>query len=172
MNQTSPVCPNCGQADKTYKVSLLYLESAARFNHRDEGNQPELDELLIDLRSEISSQAAQNQLLSQILQSFSPPPGEKHITRRIHPDTMVIFFSLLALLLLYKIAVSQPAQLPIILILLVGSILAYLLGRKAVVRRYENHVRQEQEENARLETAVTRWTHLYFCSRDKGVFDP
>ncbi len=172
MVNTSPACPHCGETDKTYKISLLYLESAARLHQNQTANQPELDSLLDDLGSESNGQEPRSQLLNQFVRSFAPPLGEKHTTRRIHPDAMVIFFSLFSLLLVYQIAVSQPAQLPIIVILIAGSVLAYLLVRKTVVRRYDASVRKELEENARLDTAVTRWMHLYFCSRDKGVFDP
>ncbi len=176
MAHPSPVCPNCGQADKTYKVSLLYLESAARLKQRQEDNQPELDQLLDDLSPAISSQEDQHQLLAGFARAFSPPEGaasgQKQTFRRVHPDTMIIFFALFSLLIVYQVAVSQPAQLPIIAILLVGGLLAYLLTRKKLVQRFEDRVRREQEENKRLETAMTRWMHLYFCSRDKGVFDP
>jgi hypothetical protein len=172
VTQPSPACPKCGQADKTYKVSLLYLESAARLSHLQEGKQPELDELLFDMASENISQVAQNQLVSRFAQSFSPPPGEKQNTRRIHPDTMIIFFALFSLLLVFQIAISQPTQLPAILILLASSLLAYLLTRKRLLKRFEDRIRLEQEANSRIENAVTRWMHLYFCSRDKAVFNP
>ncbi len=170
MTQSSPACPRCSQADKTYKVSLLYLESAARLNHHQQGDQPELDALLSDLSAETGSQA--NSHLTRFVQHFAPPKGEKRTTRRIHPDSTVIFFALLSMLFIYQVAVSQPSQLPIILILLVGGILAYVLARKSIIKRYEERVRQEKEENTRMETAVTNWMNLYFCSRDQGVFIP
>jgi hypothetical protein len=177
MNNHSPVCPHCGQADKTYKISLLYLESTARLHHHETENQPELDSLLADFHAERGGQDVQNQLLNQFTHSFAPPMDEKSMvvkrgSRRIHPDSMVIFFSLLALLIVFQIATTQPVQLPAIVILVAGSLLAYILARKTIVKRYEANVRKEQEESARAEIAMTRWMNLYFCSRDKGVFDP
>ncbi len=169
---SSPTCPHCGQADKTYKVSLLYLESTARLHQRQAEDQPELDGLLSDLLPANSSSTSQAQLLTRLLHSFTPPSGEKHITRRIHPDAMVIFFGIFLLLLAYRAATTQPGQLPAVLILVCGSALAYLLARKAILRRYEERIRQEQQENERIENAVARWMRLYFCSRDQGVFDP
>ncbi len=169
---SSPACPHCGQADKTYKVSLLYLESTARLHQRQAENQPELDGLLSDLLPANSNSITQTQLLTRLLHSFTPPSGEKHVTRRIHPDAMVTFFGLFLVLLAYRVATTQPGQLPVVLILVFGSALAYLLARKAILRRYEERIRQEQEENARIENAVARWMRLYFCSRDQGVFDP
>ncbi len=169
---TSPTCPHCGQADKVYKVSLLYLESTARLNQRQAENQPELDGLLTDLLPANSNATTQAHLLSRFLRSFTPPSGEKRITRRIHPDTMVICFALFSLLVIYRIATTQPSQLPAILVLVCVSLMAYILARKSVLRRYQDRVRQEQEENARIESAIARWMRLYFCSRDQGVFDP
>ncbi len=168
----SPTCPHCGQADKAYKVSLLYLESTARLYQRQAENQPELDGLLSDLLPADSNAITRPQILTRLLHSFTPPSGEKRLTRRIHPDGMVIFFGLILLILVYQVAMTQPAQLPAVLILICGSVLAYLLARKTVLRRYQARIRQEQEENARIEYAVARWMRLYFCSRDQGVFDP
>jgi hypothetical protein len=153
-------------------VSLLYLESTARLHQRQAENQPELDGLLSDLLPENSNATAQTQLLTRLLRAFTPPSGEKHVTRRVHPDAMVIFFGLFLLLLAYRAATTQPGQLPAILILVCGSALAYLLARKAILRRYQERIRQEQEENARVENAVARWMRLYFCCRDQGIFDP
>ncbi len=168
----SPTCPHCGQAGKSYKVSLLYLESTARLHQRQAENQPELDGVISDLLPANSSPTAQAQLLNRLLHSFTPPSGEKRMTRRIHPDMMVAFFGLFLLLLIYQIATTQPGQLPAALILAFGGVLVYLLARKTVLRRYQERIRQEQEENARIENAVARWMRLYFCSRDQGVFDP
>ncbi len=169
---SSPTCPHCGQADKTYKVSLLYLESTARLYQRQAENQPELDGLLSDLLPANAHSITQAQLITRFLHSFTPPSGEKHVTRRVHPDAMVAFFGLFLLLLAYRAATTQPGQLPVILILICGSALAYLLARNAILKRYQERIRQEQEESARVENAVARWMRLYFCSRDQGVFDP
>lgn len=172
MTQTPPACPHCGQADKTYKVTLLYLEITTRLQQGQAADQPELDNLLKDLDAVDCDLDTQNKLLSRLVRSLEPPKGETHTTRRAHPDSMVIFFSLLALLFVFQIAITRSPQLPFIVILLVGSILAYLLARKTIIGRYDSAVRKEREENERVESAISRWMGLYLCSRDKGIFDP
>jgi hypothetical protein len=173
MPNSDLACPHCKQSDKTYKVSFLYVESTARLNHRQVENQPELDGLLADLLDGSGGPRAQTQFLTRLAQALTPPQGEaRRAARRVHPDAMVIFFTLLSSLIVYKVATTQAGQLPIILALLAGGILAYLLARKQVVRRYEEKARQEHAAQARLENAVSRWMHLYFCSRDRGVFLP
>lgn len=172
MTSNAPACPHCKQADKTYKVSLLFLESTARLHQHQVDNQPELDGLLADLFDGRDSPVSQAQFLSRLSQTLTPPGGEKHTTRRIHPDSLVIFFTLLSSLIVYKVSTSKPDQLPIILMLLGGSILVYLIARKSVVRRYEEKIRQEKDENLRVENAISHWMRLYFCSRDQGVFVP
>lgn len=171
MSLSIPGCPCCRRSDKTYKVSLLYLEASARLHRQETIDQPELDGLLADLYPQADSRIPTH-ILSQWITTFAPPEGEKRITRRIHPDGMVVGFSMIALLLLYQIATQQPESLPIAVILFFTVLLAYLLLRHPLLHRHAEQVRQEQEENQRIDQATEHWMRLFFCSRDRGVFAP
>lgn len=166
-----PPCPRCGLNDKTYKVSLIYLETSARLHHHETTNQPELEALLTDLDPVATPGKTTNQLLNQMVQSFSPPSGEKTITRRIHPDAMIAFLGVIGLVMIFQIVSTQPSQLPIFIILFAASLLAYSLFRRTILQRYQNSIRQEKEENEKVEKAISRWMRLYYCSRDQGFFD-
>ena len=172
VNRPSPVCSCCGQSDKTYKISLLYLEASARLNQKETANQPELNGLLDDLYPPLESANLNAQVLPDLIRAFAPPAGEKRVTRRIHPDGLVVGFSLMALLMLYQIAADQSESLPFAVIVMSTALLAYLLLRKPLVQRHVEQTQQEQEEHRRIEQATERWMQLYFCSRDKGVFIP
>jgi hypothetical protein len=165
-------CPQCNLADKVYKVSLLYLESSARLNRRERENQPTLEAVLVDLLPQNNSQAFEEQVVSRLIQTFSPPQGEKRVVRRIHPDALVGFFTLLCGFFIFQIASEQPRALPAALIILTAAGTAYLLARKSVIGIYEARKRQETEASEQVEKEVSRWMRLYFCSRDQAVFYP
>jgi hypothetical protein len=172
MTRSRVVCPQCRQSDRTYKVSLLYLESVARLHHQETTNQPELDSLLEDLYPDDPDSPAQSQWMSHLVKTLAPPEGEKRVTRRIHPDSMVIFFGLFTLIFLYQAAASRSGQFPILAVLTAASLLAYAIARKKIIHRFTTRVQQEQEENERIERAIGSWMKLYLCSRDQGVFNP
>lgn len=172
MNNTPIICPQCRQSDKTYKVSLLYLEGTERINHRETQNQPELSALLKDLAPGNGRLPAQSQLVARLVKSFTPPQGEKRVMRHLNPDSTVIFFGLFMLIILYQVAMNRSPQAPVLAVLLTGGLLAYLLARKTVVQRYAERVHRDQEENARVERAIGVWMRLHFCGRDQCVFDP
>jgi hypothetical protein len=172
MSASLPVCPQCNFADKTYKVSLLYLEGSARLSRRERENQPVLEAALADLLPEESSQAVEDQVIKHLIRTFTPPEGEKRVTRRIHPDGMVAVFTLVAGFLIIQIAGDQPGALPAAAIILTAALGAYLLSRKSVVGKYEDTKREEVENFERIEKEVNRWMRLYFCSRDQAVFYP
>jgi len=172
MENSPVICPHCRQSDKIYKVSQLYLEGTARINHQDTVDQQKLNNLIGELAPGETNSIAITQLLNRLIKIIAPPEGSKQMSRRIHPDSVVLFFGLLMLVILYQVAVTQPGQLPVLAIILGAGMLAYILARRTVVQRYADHLRREQEENNRVEHAVGKWMRLYFCSRDQGVFNP
>jgi hypothetical protein len=167
-----PPCPRCGQSDKTYKVSLLYLESSAKLNRQVHQDQPQLERLITDFLTENRTRAEEDPFLTKLIQMFAPPSGEKRFARRIHPDGMVAFFTLLAIFLLYRMAADQPASFTAAAFIFAAAVGLYLFFRKTVIHRYESSKREEQEANSRVEREVSRWMRLYFCSRDQAVFYP
>lgn len=172
MLRQAPACPVCALADCAYKVSLLYLEASARLSHRETTNQPELDAVLRDLLPEDCTPADQNNLLNRMVTIFAPPAGERQVTRRIHPDWMILFLFGIGLFIMNQIAQSQPGSLPVFASLFGLTLLFYLLLRKPILRRFTALLAQEQDGKNRVERAVARWMRLYYCSRDQIVFDP
>ena len=150
---------------------MIYLESSTRLSYADELGQPELDRLLDDLCPEISDCSERDHLARQFAQVFAPPGAPASATpSRLHPDQMFGIFLLLLLVMVFQIARAQPASLAPALWLLLAGILAYLLGRRLILRRFQ--AGQAQSAAQRIETAVKRWGELYFCSRDRMVFHP
>src|SRR5690606_16035044 len=135
-------------------------------------NQPELDAVLADLLPEGSSTVDHNQVIASLVKILEPPSGARRVTRRIHPDWMILFVCAVGLVIAYQSATNDPGDVPIIVSLLSACLLVYLLVRRPVMLRYESQTRQEQEEKNRIEQAVAHWMRLYFCSRDQIVFDP
>lgn len=172
MLSTPPACPVCAHADRSYKISLLYLEASARLNHRESTNQPELDAVLVDVLPENCTDAEQTQVLNRMVTMFAPPSGQRQVTRRIHPDWMILFLFGIGLFIIFQIAKSQPGGLPVFVSLVGASLLAYLLLRKPILSRYDGLLAQERADKSRVERAVARWMRLYYCSRDQIIFDP
>lgn len=169
-NTPSQPCPQCQVPDQVYKVSAIYLESTTRLTYSDELGQPDLDRLLDDLCPEISDCSERDHLARQFAQVFAPPGAAPAAPSRLHPDLMFGIFLLLLLVLVFQIARAQPESLSVALGLLLAGILAYLLGRRWILRRFQ--AGQAQSAAQQAETAVKRWGQLYFCSRDRVIFHP
>lgn len=169
-NSPNHSCPQCQDSDQVYKVSEIYLESSTRLTYSDELGQPELDRLLDDLCPEISDCSERDHLARQFAQVFAPPGAAPAAPNRLHPDLMFGIFLLLLLVMVFQIARAQPGALPAALGLLLVGILAYLLGRRLILKRFR--AGQAQTAAQRVESSVKRWGQLYFCSRDQVVFHP
>lgn len=169
-NTPNQPCPQCQVPDQVYKISVIYLESSTRLNYADELGQPELDRLLDDLCPEISDCSERDHLARQFAQVFAPPGAAPATPSRLHPDLMFGIFLLLLLVMVFQIERSQPEALTTALGLLLAGILAYLLGRRWILRRFRSG--QAQSAEMRIESALKRWGQLYFCSRDRVIFHP
>jgi hypothetical protein len=172
INEPVPDCPKCNKADKSYKVSLLYLEGSAYINHQKTGQSLELDGVIKEYMPEGVNRVAEEQFVVRLVKLLSPPSGEKQVIRLIHPDGMVGLFVIISFIMLYQAFSSQPDSLPILVILLAASFTAYLIFRRVIVSRYNQKINQGQQEVIKIEKAVSRWMRLYFCARDQGVYDP
>jgi hypothetical protein len=155
-------CPACGQADQVEKVSKLYITGIEMQRKPKDG--------VIQPGSEAgSSSIAGSFALSRRL--APPSSSQKANTRPIHPDLVVITFSLILPVFLYGIYTSQrPVLLPMvgILLLMYG---AYFWKRKVIVARFERQEKERQAKDERIRRGITRWMRLYYCSRDDGVFE-
>lgn len=103
---------------------------------------------------------------------FAPPEGKRQQTRPIHPDMVVGALTLVVVVFLYNIIRSQPNMILPVVIVLAIFYLAYFLGRKWILGRYQAEQSQENAHKGNIEAAIGEWMKLYYCARDKGVFDP
>jgi hypothetical protein len=172
LSEPVPTCPNCHQADKSFKVSLLYLEGSAWLSQHSLDQGGNLDQVMKEYLPDSSTKAAQDQFVTRLKALLAPPSGQKEAIRQIHPDGMVGFFLIVSIVIVYKALSSQPGSVPLILILIAAGFTAYFIFRKTLVSRYNMHKRQGQQEIARIEKAISRWMRTYFCARDQSVFDP
>ncbi len=103
---------------------------------------------------------------------FAPPSGGRALTRSIHPDMVVGALTLFAIFFFVKIYQQQPNMLVPSLAVLAAFYLGYFLLRKKILGRYQADRNKESAEQVSIEAATGEWMKLYYCARDKGVFDP
>ncbi len=170
MIQETVLCPACGQSDRVFKVSRIYIDALAAFSKSSE------DSVLPELTGEAVDEPGINLLKIQAMRTFvnnfSPPSGSKKSMRQLNPDLVVAAFTLIAIFFMFQIYQSQRSIFPIALGILVVFYVGYVLLHHRILARFNEQKAEEQGEQQRLERAVGRWMKLYFCARDEGVFDP
>ena len=160
-------CPTCGQTDQVEKVSTLYLVGIG-LNQASKSSEAPPD--LPPTSAWVS--ALPKEELHMLARRLKPPSsGKQAFTRPLHPDMVVIVFSLILPVFLYGILTSQrPVALPV-LVIVAGAYAAYLWKRRAIVDRFEQNQAKRLSADARARRGVERWMRLYYCNRDDGVFD-
>ncbi len=170
IHQETVVCPACGQSDRVFKVSRIYIDALAAFNKSPD------DSVLPDLTGQAMEDPGINLLKIQAVRAFvnnfSPPSGGKQQMRQVHPDLVVGIFSLVAIFFLIQIYNTQRAAFPIILVVLIVFYLGYILLHQRILARFNQQSESARAEKRQLEIAIERWMKLYFCARDEVVFDP
>lgn len=159
------ICPVCGLSDRVEKVSTIYLVGIG-LNRQPENPaaQAELNFKLDDL-----SQPE----LSKMARQLKPPASTRKMpTRPLHPDLIVITFSLIVPLFIYQIWTSQTSSLPPVLVFLAILYGLYFWKRKAIVGRFEGRQSAQRETDERVRQGIERWMKLYYCARDDGIFEP
>ncbi len=164
-------CPVCDQADQVEKVSTIYLlgieakRASTRADAQSQGSAASTGGLALNKLT-----AAELRALSQRL---APPASGKELpTRLIHPNLVVMVFSLGAPVFLYGILTSQPAMLLPALIILALFYAVYFWKRKTIIARFESRLAAQQAASQRIQHAIQRWMRLYYCAREDGVFKP
>jgi len=158
-------CPRCGQSDRVEKVSTIYLVGIG-LNRRpvENGAQENLPFKLSGMpETELRSLA----------RKFKPPAATRRLpSRPIHPDLVVITFSLIIPIFIYGIVTSQlPALLPILgLLALVYGL--YFWKRRAIVTMFVNRQSAQRAADERVRQGIERWMKLYYCAADDGVYIP
>ena len=158
-------CPACGQSDQTDKASTLYVMAIGGAKLTPvEGELPAAPLNMTDIPP---------QELRELGKRLKPPASPKKAsTRPLHPDLVVVTFSLIVPLFLYRIYQSQAGALPAVLAVLAVLYALYLWRRKAIIARFERQVQAGKASDERIRAGIERWMRLYYCRRDDVVFEP
>jgi DNA-binding helix-hairpin-helix protein with protein kinase domain len=108
----------------------------------------------------------------QPAQPFSPPSGKREMSQVIHPDMIVGALTLGAIVFLVNIFTQQPNMVLPALIVLVAFYAVYFWKHTWIMTRYQAQKDKEGAQKGNIEAAIGEWMKLYYCGRDKGVFDP
>jgi hypothetical protein len=158
-------CPVCGQVDPVEKVSTVYLVGIG-LNRQVKSGAPDAPEIEFSLDMPDAE-------LRRVARRLAPPASTRKIpTRPLHPDLIVITFSLVIPIFLYGIFTSQASSLLPVLVILTGLYGLYFWKRKGIVARFENRQATQRAADERVKFAIERWMKLYYCAQDDGVFLP
>lgn len=165
-------CPACGQADQVEKVSTLYLtrlglNKGAAQTYRG----PEEMSASSSTTTKFGAMTVSRQ--RALTRSLAPPSTSKEIpVRPIHPDLVVLTFSLALPIFLFGILTSQRGMLLPVLAILAVFYGFYIWKRKTMIARFERQVTSRRAADVRVKRGVERWMKLYYCARDEVVFEP
>jgi len=110
--------------------------------------------------------------LQALSRRLAPPASNRQASvRPVHPDLVVLAFSLAVPIFLYGILTSQAILFLPALVILVIFYGFYLWQRKKVIARFDNRRAAQQEEVDQIRRGIERWMRLYYCARDDGVFE-
>ena len=158
-------CPRCGQSDQVEKVSTIYLVGIGLKRHPAENGTQE------NLPFKLSGMPETE--LRGLARKFKPPAATRRLpSHPLHPDLIVITFSLILPIFIFGIVTSQPQVLLPVLGLLALMYGLYFWKRKAIVARFENRQFAQRTADERVRQGIERWMKLYYCASDDGVFIP
>ena len=158
-------CPVCGLTDQTDKASSLYVMGIAGNKLAPAEGEPQT--------APLNMTGIPPQELHALGKRLKPPASPKRApTRPLHPDLVVVTFSLIIPLFLYRIYQNQPSVLPVVLALLAVLYILYFWGRKKIIARFERQVQANKASEERIRMGIERWMRLYYCQRDDCVFEP
>lgn len=160
------LCPGCRKADQVQKASTIYLDSigAGRLSTARLDPPAKPKDRLTDLPSKE---------LRSLGRRLTPPSSQKKaFTRLVHPDRMILSFSLFIFIIMAAMLSSQPE-----LLLPAGIILAAFYGlywilRPKILQRFEREQNAEAQQGRQVEAAIKLWMNLYYCRRENAVFIP
>ena len=160
------ICPGCRQADRVEKVSTIYMLGiglARGTNGSASPERPITDPTLLAMP------APQFRLLGKRL--APPSSGKPAVIKPIHPDMVVLTFSVVAPIFLYGIYTTQPGALLPVALIVAALYGAYFWKRKTVIASFDRQVQTRQADEDKIKRGIARWMKLYYCSRDDGVFE-
>jgi len=158
-------CPVCGLSDQTDKASSLYVMGIAGNKLSPVEGEPQT--------APLNMTGIPPQELRALGKRLKPPASPKKApTRPLHPDLVVITFSLIVPLFLYRIYQNQASLLPAVLAVLALLYVLYIWQRKKIIARFERQVQANKASEERIRMGIERWMRLYYCRRDDIVFEP
>ncbi len=163
-------CPACGQQATVEKASTLYLlgidpQAAAKAAQAAAKDSPAPQPAVLEQLS-----AGEQRALARRLAPPSSP--QQALTRPVHPDLVVVAFSLVLPVFLYGILTSQPEALAVVAPVLLLFYGLYFWRRKSILQRFNAGLQQRKAEDERVRRAIQRWMRLYYCLDDDAVFLP
>lgn len=159
-------CPVCAQADLSEKVSTVYLVGIGLKPHPDDSGQA-------GAALEFKLNHLPEAELRSLARQLKPPASTKRIPARpLHPDLVVLSFSLILPIFLLGVYSSQVKSLPPVLLFVLLAYSLYFWKRKLLIAKFNARLRDQREETQRVQYAIERWMKLYYCGRDKGLFLP
>jgi hypothetical protein len=165
------VCPACAQSDLVEKVSTLYLTGIGlNRSARQADPQPGESVATAPAGEMIGLSASELRLLSKRLKP--PSSGKGTPFRALHPDLVVLTFSLILPVFIYGIYTSQKNTFLPALVLLLGFYALYFWKRKALIAKFEIQRNASLAAARRAEQSIGRWMKLYYCAREDIVFQP
>ena len=164
------VCPTCQQIDLVEKVSTVYV-MGLEMRRKKRGVSSKSNDQKVSSEASLNGPASHFDFPA-LSRRLAPPAGGKEMTRPIHPDLMVLAFSLVLPIFLFGILSSQPGLLLPVLLILAGGYAIYFWQRKRVIARFEYQQSVRQTDARRVQQGIERWMKLYYCARDDGVFEP
>jgi len=156
-------CPDCGELDQTTKVSAIYIAGIEQSRSSSKKNSPSVSELKGIPPSNLAA-------LSRRLKP--PASGKQTITRPVHPDSVILIFSLVVPFFVFGIGKSQPIALVPVFILLAGFYGFYFWKRKSIIAKFDRNQADRKRTEDQVKMQLDRWMRLYYCARDDGVFEP
>jgi hypothetical protein len=160
------LCPVCGQADLVEKASTIYLVGSER--GRQSSNDPSLVSQARPWLQQLT--AADRWALSRRL--APPSSGKQAPMRPLHPDLVVLTFSLVLPIFIFGMWDTQPVMLLPVLAFVALAYGIYFWKRKAIIARFASKQAMQQEGDQRAKKAIGRWMKLYYCAREDGIFIP
>ena len=170
MSSQKITCPVCGQSDQVAKVSTIYLEGIGlnrlpdvkkSSNHSMTSSSSTLTGLHITPRN-----------LYLISRQLAPPAGKSAAIRPVHPDIIIVGFSIVIPFFLAGIFSAQTKFIIPAVFVLLGFYSLYFSQRSRMIARYEEKQAEIKFAAKRIENGIQTWMKLYYCRRDDGVFMP
>lgn len=167
-------CPACGKTDQVAKVSIIYMEGLQR---RKAAHKTQPVDAAAGIAGNTPLPPVFAQMQAPALQALStrlkPPASGKELpVRPVHPDLIILVFSLATPLFLYQIITSQPGTLYPVLIVLAIFYGVYFWRRTKILAKFEREKESRRLAEGQVRRGIERWMRLYYCARDDGVFTP